>query len=168
MSEISTNTNQIPANAPEDTPAKTFTQEEVDAMIGKRLAKAMKGIPSEEEITAYRTWKDGQQTEQERQEKRDKELAESKSALTAAQAEIEQMKRDKYVLSKGLTGDDAEFIAFKALKMVDSKTTFEQAVDKLTENRQKVTFDWTAPAGGGEKKSETNAAMNSLIRSALK
>lgn len=168
MSEISTNTNQIPANAPEVTPAKTFTQEEVDAMIGKRLAKAMKGIPSEEEITAYRTWKDGQQTEQERQEKRDKELAESKSALTAAQAEIEQMKRDKYVLSKGLTGDDAEFIAFKALKMVDSKTTFEQAVDKLTENRQKVTFDWTAPAGGGEKKSETNAAMNSLIRSALK
>lgn len=168
MSEISTNTNQIPANAPEGTPAKTFTQEEVDAMIGKRLAKAMKGIPSEEEITAYRTWKDVQQTEQERQEKRDKELAESKSALTAAQAEIEQMKRDKYVLSKGLTGDDAEFIAFKALKMVDSKTTFEQAVDKLTENRQKVTFDWTAPAGGGEKKSETNAAMNSLIRSALK
>lgn len=168
MNEISTNTNQNPANAPESTPAKTFTQEEVDAMIGKRLAKAMKGIPSEEEITAYRTWKDGQQTEQERQAKRDKELAESKSALTAAQTEIEQMKRDKYVLSKGLTGDDAEFIAFKALKMVDSKTTFEQAVDKLTENRQKVTFDWTAPAGGGEKKSETNAAMNSLIRSALK
>lgn len=168
MSEISTNNNQIPANATEATPAKTFTQEEVDAMIGKRLAKAMKGIPSEEEITAYRTWKDGQQTEQERQAKRDKELAESKSALTAAQTEIEQMKRDKYVLSKGLTGDDAEFIAFKALKMVDSKTTFEQAVDNLTENRQKVTFDWTAPAGGGEKKSETNAAMNSLIRSALK
>lgn len=168
MSEISTNNNQIPDNAPEATPTKTFTQEEVDAMIGKRLAKAMKGIPSEEEITAYRTWKDGQQTEQERQEKRDRELAESKSALTAAQTEIEQMKRDKYVLSKGLTGDDAEFIAFKALKMVNSKTTFEQAVDKLTENRQKVTFDWTAPAGGGEKKSETNAAMNSLIRSALK
>lgn len=95
MSEISTNNNQIPANAPEATPAKTFTQEEVDAMIGKRLAKAMKGIPSEEEITAYRTWKDGQQTEQERQAKRDKELAESKSALTAAQTEIEQMKRDK-------------------------------------------------------------------------
>ena len=147
---------------------KTFTQADVDKMIQSRLDRERKKYPSEEEITAYRTWKDGQQTEQERQAKRDKELAESKSALTAAQTEIEQMKRDKYVLSKGLTGDDAEFIAFKALKMVDSKTTFEQAVDKLTENRQKVTFDWTAPAGGGEKKSETNAAMNSLIRSALK
>lgn len=168
MSEISTNNNQIPANAPEATPAKTFTQEEVDAMIGKRLAKAMKGIPSEEEIAAYRTWREGQQTEQERQAKRDKELADSKSALTAAQAEIEQMKRDKYVFSKGLTGEEAEFIAFKALKMVDDKTTFEQAVDQLAENRQKVRIDWAAPAGGGEKKIDVNAAMNSLIRSAVK
>lgn len=147
---------------------KTFTQADVDKLIQSRLDRERKKYPSEEEITAYRTWKDGQQTEQERQAKRDKDLADSKAALTAAQAEIEQMKRDKYVLAKGLTGEDAEFIAFKALKMVDDKTTFEQAVDKLTENRQKVTFDWTAPAGGGEKKSETNAAMNSLIRSALK
>ena len=147
---------------------KTFTQADVDKMIQTRLDRERKKYPSEEEITAYRTWKDGQQTEQERQAKRDKELADSKSALTAAQAEIEQMKRDKYVLSKGLTGDDAEFIAFKALKMVDDKTTFEQAVDKLTENRQKVKFDWTAPAGNGEKPNATNAAMNSLIRGALK
>ena len=147
---------------------KTFTQADVDKLIQSRLDRERKKYPSEEEITAYRTWKDGQQTEQERQAKRDKELADSKSALTAAQAEIKQMKRDKYVLSKGLTGDDAEFIAFKALKMVDDKTTFEQAVDKLTENRQKVKFDWTAPAGNGEKPNATNAAMNSLIRGALK
>lgn len=168
MSEPNTNQNPNPATPPEPSPAKTFTQEEVDAMIGKRLAKAMKGIPSEEELTAYRTWKDSQQTEQERQAKQAKDLADSKDALTASQAEVEQLKRDKYVLGKGLTGEDAEFIAFKALKMVDDKTTFEQAVDKLTENRQKVKFDWTAPAGGGEKQNATNAAMNSLIRGALK
>lgn len=147
---------------------KTFTQADVDKLIQTRLERERKKYPSEEEITAYRTWKDSQQTEQERQAKRDKELADSKSALSAAQSELEQVKRDKYVLSKGLIGDDAEFIAFKALKMVDDKTTFEQAVDKLTENRQKVKFDWTAPAGGGEKKTDTNAAMNSLIRGALK
>ena len=168
MSEPNTNQNPNPATTPEPSPAKTFTQEEVDAMIGKRLAKAMKGIPSEEEITAYRTWKDSRQTEQERQAKQAKDLADSKAALTASQAEVEQLKRDKYVLGKGLTGEDAEFIAFKALKMVDDKTTFEQAVDKLTENRQKVKFDWTAPAGGGEKKTDINAAMNDLIRGAMK
>ena len=147
---------------------KTFTQADVDKMIQSRLDRERKKYPSEEEITAYRTWKDSQQTEQERQAERDKEFADNKSALTAAQAEVQQLKREKYVLSKGLTGEEAEFICFKAEKMVDDKTTFEQAVDKLTENRQKVKFDWTAQAGGSSEKSNTNAAMNSLIRGALK
>lgn len=147
---------------------ETFTQADVDKMIQSRLDRERKKYPSEEEITAYRTWKDSQQTEQERQAERDKEFADNKSALTAAQAEVQQLKREKYVLSKGLTGEEAEFISFKAEKMVDDKTTFEQAVDKLTENRQKVKFDWTAQAGGSSEKSNTNAAMNSLIRGALK
>lgn len=164
MSEPIENTTPITEAAP----AKTFTQEEVDAIVSRRLSKAMKGIPSEEEMNQYRTWKDSQQTEQERQAKREKELADSKTALTAAQTELEQLKREKYVLSKGLTGDDAEFISFKASKLVDEKTTFEQAVDQLTENRQKVKFDWTAQVGNGSKTETENATMNNLIRGALK
>lgn len=61
--------NPTPAPAPEPAPEKTFTQAEVDAMIGKRLAKAMKGMPSEEELTAYRTWQTGQAGEKERWDK---------------------------------------------------------------------------------------------------
>lgn len=147
---------------------KTVTQADVDKMIQARLDRERRKYPSEDEMTAYRTWKDSQQTEQERQAKREKEFADNKSALTAAQAEVQQLKREKYVLSKGLTGEEAEFIAFKALRMMDDETTFEQAVDKLTENRQKVKFDWTAPAGGGDKPNANNAAMNNLIRGALK
>lgn len=156
-------------NGQNNEPARTFTQEEVDAMIGKRLAKAMKGVPSEEEMTAYRAWKENQQTEQERQTQRDKDFDKAQSDLAAAQSELEQLKREKYVLSKGLSGDEAEFISFKASKLVDDKTTFEQAVDKLTENRKKTTFDWSAPVGGGnDGKNTVNAAMNSLIRNAIK
>ena len=147
---------------------KTFTQADVDKMIQSRLDRERKKYPSEEEITAYRTWKDSQQTEQERQAKQAKDLADSKAALTASQAEVEQLRRDKYVLSKGLTGEDAEFIAFKAMKMVNDKTTFEQAVDALTANRKKATFDWTAPAGGATKENTANQQMNALIRGALK
>nr|DAH76619.1 MAG TPA: Major capsid protein [Caudoviricetes sp.]DAI42238.1 MAG TPA: Major capsid protein [Caudoviricetes sp.] len=143
---------------------KTFTQADVDKMIQSRLDRERKKYPSEEEITAYRTWKDSQQTEQERQAKQAKDLADSKAALTALQAEAEQLKRDKYVLSKGLSGEDAEFIAFKAAKMVTDKITFEQAVDELTANRKKATFDWTAPAGGGNKETNVNSVMNALIR----
>ena len=143
---------------------KTFSQADVDKMIQSRLDRERKKYPSEEEITAYRTWKDSQQTEQERQAKQAKDLADSKAALTASQAEVEQLRRDKYVLSKGLAGEDAEFIAFKAMKMVNDKTTFEQAVDALTANRKKATFDWTAPAGGGNKETNVNSVMNALIR----
>ena len=157
-----TNVQGTGSTAPEQ--EKTFTQADVDKMIQSRLDRERKKYPSEEEITAYRTWKDSQQTEQERQAKQAKDLADSKAALIASQAEVEQLRRDKYVLSKGLTGEDAEFIAFKAMKMVDDKTTFEQAVDALTANRKKATFDWTAPAGGGNKETNVNSVMNALIR----
>ena len=164
--EEETNVQGTGITAPEQ--EKTFTQADVDKMIQSRLDRERKKYPSEEEITAYRTWKDSQQTEQERQAKQAKDLADSKAALIASQAEVEQLRRDKYVLSKGLTGEDAEFIAFKAMKMVDDKTTFEQAVDALTANRKKATFDWTAPAGGGTKENTANQQMNALIRGALK
>lgn len=164
--EEETNVQGTGITAPEQ--EKTFTQADVDKMIQSRLDRERKKYPSEEEITAYRTWKDSQQTEQERQAKQAKDLADSKAALTASQAEVEQLRRDKYVLSKGLAGEDAEFIAFKAMKMVNDKTTFEQAVDALTANRKKATFDWMAPAGGGTKENTANQQMNALIRGALK
>lgn len=168
MSEPINNPTPTPAPAPEPTPEKTFTQAEVDAMIGKRLAKAMKGMPSEEELTAYRTWKDGQAGEKERWDKLTGERDTLAGKLNAAEAERDQLKRELYLAQKGLTGEEAEFIAFKAGKMVDDKKTFEQAVDDLTADRKKTTFDWTAPVGGGKPKTGENDVMNALIRGALK
>lgn len=89
------------------------------------------------------------------------------SALATAQAELESLKRGSYVASKGLTGDEAEFIAFKAGKMVSDKMTFEQAVDALTADKKNPAFDWTAPVGGSNN-AGTSHEMNALIRSAFK
>lgn len=156
-------------NTPESAPAKTFTQEEVDAIVGKRLAKAMKGVPSDEELSAYRSWKANQPNEQETLNNLTKERDTANGKVSALKAELEQAKRSNYILSKGLTGDEAEFIAFKASKMVDEKTTFEAAVDQLTAEREKKpTFDWTAPVGGGGAKPSVNEVMNSIIRGARK
>lgn len=151
----------------------TFTQAELDALISKEkaraIAKATRGVPSEEELTAYRTWKESQQAEQERWDKLTGERDTLAGKLTAAEAERDQLKRDMYLAKKGLTGEEAEFIAFKAGKMVDDKTTFEQAVDALTAERKKTTFDWTAPVGGsGAEKNTENKMMNALIRGVLK
>lgn len=91
----------------------------------------------------------------------------SKEALTNAEAERDRLKQSLYLAQKGLTGEEAEFIAFKAGKMVDDKTTFEQAVDSLTADRKQTTFDWTASVGGSGK-TGTNSEMNALIRGAFK
>lgn len=147
---------------------KTFTQAEVDTLIQKRLDRERKKYPNDDELSAFRTWKDSQQTEQEKWNNLTKERDESRTELSSVKAELEQLKREKYVASKGISGEEAEFIAFKAAKMVDDKTTFEQAVDSLTADRKKTTFDWTAPVGEGTKKNGANAEMNALIRGAFK
>lgn len=148
---------------------KTFTQADVDKMIQSRLDRERKKMPSDEELTAFRTWKDSQQTEQDRMNNITKERDTAVSNLSAANAKIEQLEHERYVSSKGFTGDEAEFIAFKAAKMVDDKTTFEQAVDAIAqERRPRTSFDWTAPVGDGNQKNAPNAAMNALIRGAIK
>ena len=38
----------------------TFTQAEVDNIVAKRLARATKGMPTEEEMNAYKAWKANQ------------------------------------------------------------------------------------------------------------
>lgn len=157
---------ETPVITPEPTPAKTFTQEEVDAIVGKRLAKAMKGVPTEEEMTAFRAWRDNQQTELDRWNTLTQEKNTAQGRVTALETELEQMKREKYLFTKGVTGEEAEFIAFKAAKMVDDNTTFEAAVDQLVAGREKKpVFDWTASL---EKRNDNtiNQSMNALIRQA--
>ncbi len=169
MSE--TENTQSPVTELNTQPEKTFSQAEVDALIGKRLAKAMRGMPGEDELTAFRAWKESQQTEKEKWEKLTKERDESNTALTAAKTELEQLKREKLLISKGISADDVDYYAYKIGKLVTDSKTFEQAAeDYLKENAQRnsVRVSLTAPLSGGGNPPTANDAMNALIRSARK
>lgn len=162
--------NPTPVVEPDPAPEKTFTQAEVDALIGKRIAKAMKGMPDEAELTAFRAWKENQQTEQDRVNTLTNERDTARTQLTAAQAELEQYKREKLLLSKGVPSNDVDYYAFKIGKLVSDSKTFEQAAeDFFKENRTgKVHVDLGAPLGGGSLNKTANEQMNALIRGALK
>lgn len=164
------NPNPTPAPAPEPTPEKTFTQAEVDTLIGRRLAKAMKGMPDEAELTAFRAWKENQNSEQDRVNTLTSERDTARTQLTAAQAEIEQYKHEKLLLSKGVPANDVDYYAFKIGKMVTDSKTFEQAAeDFFKENTtSKVHVDLGAPLGGSSLQKTANEQMNALIRGALK
>ena len=133
--------------APETVTEKTFTQTEVDALIQKRLDRATKGMPSKDELAEFKAWKDSQQTEEEKWNNLTKERDTANGRVAELEKEIEQLKRQNYVLGKGATGEEAEFAIFKAAKMVSDDVTFEDAVDKILAEQPaaKPSFDWAAP-----------------------
>ena len=144
---VTTATETAVETAPETATEKTFTQAEVDALIAKRLDRATKGMPSKEELSEFKAWKDSQQTEEEKWNNLTKERDTANNRIGELEAEIEQLKRQNYVLGKGATGENAEFALFKAAKMVNENTTFEQAIDAILAEQPaaKPSFDWAAP-----------------------
>jgi len=159
MSEPVSNQNPAPkpAPAPESAPEKTFTQAEVDSIVGKRLAKAMKGMPAEEELTAFRAWKESQQTEKERWDTLTKERDAARTDLTAAQTELEQFRREKFLLGKGVSADDVDYYAFKIGKLVTDTVDFEKAAETFFKDHKPpkeqgvMRVDLGAPLGGTVK-----------------
>ena len=144
---VTTATETAVETAPETATEKTFTQAEVDALIAKRLDRATKGMPSKEELTEFKAWKESQQTEAEKWDNLAKERDTANSRVGELEKEIEQLKRQNYVLGKGATGEEAEFALCKAAKMVNDYVTFEQANDKILAEQPaaKPSFDWAAP-----------------------
>lgn len=170
MSEPVTN-----PGAQEPTPGqggeKTFTQAEVDALIGKRVAKAMKGMPSEDELKAFNAWKESQQTEKEKWDNLTKERDTARTDLAAAQAKVEQYEREKFLTGKGVPAEDVDYYSFKIGKLVTDSKTFEQAAEEFLKenNPSKVRVDMSAPLGSDPKATTgANDAMNALIRGAFK
>lgn len=178
MAETTTENQTTTATAPttETTPGqqateKTFTQAELDTIVAKRLAKAQKGMPSDEELTAFRAWKDSQQTERQRWDALKSERDTAKTELTAAQAKIEQYEREKLLLGKGVSADDVDYYAFKIGKLVTDSKSFEQAATEYFADHQPrgaVRVDLGGSLSGGGAPNTPNDMMNALIRRAGK
>ena len=108
--EAETTTTEEVENNSEEV-VKTFTQDEVNAIVKERLAKAQKGIPSKEELTKYNEWKESQKTQNDKYNdllQKDNE----KSNL------ISNLQKENLVLKSGITDtDQIEFIVYKVGKM---------------------------------------------------
>lgn len=132
--------NPNPAPAAEPTPApvepaapagKTFTQAELDTIVAKRLAKAQKGMPSDEELTAFRAWKESQQTERDRWDALTNERDTAKTELTAANARAEQLAREIVLYQKGVTdAEDVKLYSWRIGQLVTESKDFAAAADE--------------------------------------
>lgn len=100
---------QVTETTEEVESGKTFTQDEVNALIESRLARAKKQMPAKEELEAFKQWKESQKSEAEKNAQREQEY---QQILT----EKETIRRENIVLKSGVNHDDADYIMFKVSK----------------------------------------------------
>lgn len=111
--------------------AKAEAQKLADAIV----AKKMKGMPTKDELKAFKAWQESQKTEVEKQ-------SEISQKLTKAELELNNTKQLLTILKKGnssdlqkvISLDDAEFIQFKVSKM---EGDFEDNLEKFFEDNPK-------------------------------
>ena len=113
-----------PVEKSEKADVKTFTQEEVNAM----LAKEKKKMPSKEELKAFREWQESQKTEAEKQAEKD---AEYQKTLN----ELNTLKQTNAILEAGVNKDDADYVLFKVSKMEGED--FEENLTKFLKDNPK-------------------------------
>lgn len=112
-----------PVEKTEKEEVKTFTQDEVNAM----LAKEKKKMPSKEDLKAFNEWKESQKTESEKQLEKDKKIEALEKQLTYAE--------NKSVVANA--GVDSKFQKFVLSEVSELEGDFEDNLkDYLKENPQ--------------------------------
>lgn len=85
---------------------KAEAQRIADGMV----AKKMKGMPSKEELKAFREWQETQKTAEQKQ-------AEKEAEYQKTLAEKEEVVRENQAFKAGVNSDDVEYVVFKVSKM---------------------------------------------------
>lgn len=157
---------------PEEAPAeKLYTQAEFETESNARLAEFKKKMPSEETMKRFRAWEKSQQTEKERWDSLTRERDEATAALTAAQTEVEQYRRERALIAMGVPVEDVDYYAFKIGQNVTEALPFEKAAQQFLKDHPPkpqteggMVVNMTAPLTGGTPKMSLNERVNQMLR----
>jgi len=124
---------------------KTFTQAELDKLIGERLKREKSKQPPKEELEAFNKWKKSQQTEQEK-------LEEERKEFESVRQELSRLKNGNEVLKSGVDSSYADYVTFEVGKMEGDFT--ENLGEFIKNNPQYAkggTTNTTPTNAGGQK-----------------
>ena len=156
--ETETTTTETVETNSEEVVEKTFTQDEVNAIVKERLAKAQKGIPSKEELTKYNEWKESQKTQEDKYNDLVKSSGEKDTTIST-------LKMENEVLKAGITdADDIDYIVYKVSKMDGD---FSDNLKEYLTNNPKFVKRQELKATGVENKS-TMVAKEDGVTAILK
>ncbi len=123
-----------------DVDVKAEAQKIADAMV----AKKMKGMPSKEELKAFKDWQETQKTEAQKQ-------AEKETEYQKTLSEKESLAQENQVLRAGVNSDDVDYVVFKVSKM---EGEFEENLEKFLKDNPKYL--------GKEQEQENKQTSNGL------
>lgn len=148
--------------AQHDPNLRTFTQEQLDAIIARERSKATKGWFTAEQMAAKDTSISSLTTERDN----------ARSDLAKLQEQLDALQHEKYLAGKGVPSDMLEFYAFKIDKLVGDGKNFQQAAEEyIKDNPPAGTVRMSTGggvSGGSHQPPSSNDVMNALIRGATK
>ncbi len=89
--------------------------------------------------------------------------------LEAARRDAEQLRRERFLLLKGVAEDDLDYFVFKIDKLVNDETDFESAATAFLKQREKkppagIFRSGAKMTGGAPRAASASETMNRLIR----
>ena len=97
------------------------------------------------------------------------ELETLRGELEAARRDAEQLRRERFLLLKGVAEDDLDYFVFKIDKLVNDETDFETAATAFLKQREKkppagIFRSGAKMTGGAPRAASASETMNRLIR----
>ena len=140
---------------------KVEAQKMADAIVAKKL----KGMPSKEELKAFKEWQESQKTAEEKQAEKEAEYLKKDNLIS-------DLEKENAVLKAGVK-EDIDYVLFKVSRMEgdfsENLAKFLKENPKFTssENKEIKTVGTSAKLDGNSRtENSTNQTMNDLIRSA--
>lgn len=142
---------------------KAEAQKIADAMV----AKKMKGMPSKEELRAFKEWQEAQKTVEQKQ-------AEKQEEYQKVLLKNTELENENKVFKAGVEKESVDYVAFKVAKM---EGEFEENLKKFLKDNpkylasnetkfvKKVGSSMSLNGKIQPNQNETNQMMNDLIRS---
>ena len=132
---------------------KTFTQKELDEIVKQRLERERKGMPTKDEMKAFKAWQDSQKTaEQISAEK----VTAAENGKAEAEKRAEAAEAKCLAFSKGVSAEAVDDVIALASPKVGDNKTMEQAIDEVL--AKYPSFTKAAPP-----KITTGARMNGSV-----
>ena len=102
-------------------------EEKAQKLADGMLKKKMKGMPSKEELKAFKDWQETQKTAEQKQTEKEVEYQK-------AMAEKENVLQENKALKAGVNTDDVDYVVFKVSKM---EGDFEENLTEFLKNNPK-------------------------------